>query len=123
MSNEDEAIYAIARHIGVPIVHGSRPRGYNSTRLRPHTKDSKWDGDVLWVSSEVHWSDVAHEIAHWLETPKNKRHLMNWGLDNPLDKEENNKREERTDLIQQGLELAVKAMCTENVLVAKRLKP
>lgn len=125
MQNEDEAIYAIARHIGLPIVHGSRPKPPYRSNLIPHTKDPKWDGHILWIYSESHWGDVAHEIAHWLEAPKSCRRLPNWGLDNPTkdaDLElEIKEREDRTDLIQTGLELAVEAMCSENILVAKRL--
>ena len=60
------AAAGLANKLGIPVINGPPEDGFS------------WDGRAVRVQSEA--SVLIHEIAHWLITPRSRRHLPDFGL-------------------------------------------
>ena len=115
MNFRTHLIHAIARHIGMPIIHSAVPHSLDAVEGR------LWDGRVLWLPRHQHTDmDALHEIAHFLESKEADRHRVNFGLANDEDVDvdtdtrvESYTREEKASLIEQGLAVAIDAFMEE----------
>ena len=114
MRAQELAAFAIARYIGVPIVHRTLPHLYDQKRPDPH-----WDGRILWMPPSCSYEELLHELGHFLECPNHLIRVPDFGLDDDDDPKAG-EREDRAGLIEKGLTMAVNSMVEDIDLAAVR---
>ena len=135
MNTGAQMVFAACRQAGMPVVCAeftSLIKDYDFEKhdgLGPY-----WDGAKLWVAPKHDAADVLHELAHWIEAPSGLREEPNFGLGELSvdtkarldtyfpDRDSNDDRERRAQLIERGLRIALEGMVAEVELMLKGLR-
>ncbi len=107
-------VFSFARRKRIPIIEerlGAPYVNYKGDTIRyPH-----WDGTMLVIKHDTDTLDILHEIAHWIEAPKDRLHEFNFGLDTDPNLDD---RENRAILIENALiDLLESVMAESNVIL------